>query len=461
MLYPNDIEQKLGFDKIRALLQNHCSGERGKDNVDKIRFSSNKPLLLKLCRQSGEFMKLYQAGESIPSLHYPKIDESLAKLNVIGVFLETDEIVDISKTLRILVDWIGFLHNRQEQYPELATLSQHVDIDPMLIKKIEACIDEKGEIKSSASPELRKIRTEIQKNEGIARKTLDRVMRETRKSDMSPEDSSLTIRNGRLVMPVKSEYKRSVKGFIHDASSSGNIIFIEPAEVLEINNDLKELSYSEKREIIRILTRLSDELRAYVPAISHGDKFLGIVDLIKAKALLSLDFDALVPELNTRHAFNWKAAVNPILKKALVKQGKTLVPLDVRLDEQNRVLLISGPNAGGKSVCLKTVGLLHYMYQCGIPVSLREGSTVTIFNNIFIDIGDEQSIEDDLSTYSSHLKAMDFFIKHTDKNTLFLIDEFGSGTDPQFGGAIAEAILEQLTTSKGMGIITTHYNNLK
>ena len=434
---------------------------RAKYNVNRIQFSVNKSLILKLCHQTEEMIKMLGSGESIPSLNYPEIDHSLNKLKVQGIFLETEEVVDIYKILKILLDWVKFLKSKKEQFPETSILVEHIEIDVQLLKKIEDCIDEKGEVRGNASPELRKIRSEIHKSEQIARKTLDKVMRETRKADMSPEDSSLTIRNGRLVIPIKSEYKRSIKGFIHDASASGNIIFIEPAEVLELNNDLKELSYSEKREIIRILTVLTEEISRYIPGISQGNKFLGIIDIIKAKALLSMEFGSIVPELNVDQAMEWRGAINPVLKKALVKQHKEIVPLNIRLDMRNRILLISGPNAGGKSVCLQTVGLLQYMYQCGMPVPLTEGSTTTIFKNIFIDIGDEQSIEDDLSTYSSHLKSMDFFIKNVNRGTLFLIDEFGSGTDPQFGGAIAEAILEELTKSNGAGIITTHYNNLK
>ncbi len=461
MLYPHDIEQKLGFDKIRDLLKNHCSGELGKRNVDKIKFSPNKNLILKLCNQTEEYVKMVEAAEKIPSLNYPEIDALLYKIKVEGVFLETEEIANILKSLKILHSWSVFFKSKAEEYKEISALGENIQIDQLLIKKIDNCIDAKGQLRENASPELRSIRSEINKNERQARKTLDRVMRDTQKSNMSPEDSSLTIRNGRLVIPVKSEYKRSVRGFIHDASASGNIIFIEPAEVLEINNDLKELSYSEKREIIRILTELTDEIRIHKDSISHGNRFLGIIDLIKSKALLSIDFDASVPSLSIEGDIEWIGAINPILKMALVKQGKEIVPLNLKLDRQKRILLISGPNAGGKSVCLQTAGLLQYMYQCGLPVPAIEGSSTIIFKDVFIDIGDEQSIEDDLSTYSSHLKSMDYLLKNANRGTLFLIDEFGSGTDPQFGGAIAEAMLEQLAKSKSMGIITTHYNNLK
>lgn len=461
MLYPHDIEQKLGFDKIQELLKRYCSGEQGKRNVNKIRFSSNPQLIHKLCNQTEEYIKLVNAGENIPSLNYPEIETILQKLRVDGIFLETPEVADILKSLKILHSWSVFLANKTDEYQEISAFAAHIQIDHLLIKKIEECIDEKGEIRENASIELKRIRSEIRNNENVARKALDRVIRETRKSDMSPEDSSLTIRNGRLVIPIKSEYKRSVKGFIHDASTSGKIIFIEPAEVLEINNDLKELSYQEKREIIRILTKLTDEIRTEKEDISHGSRFLGIIDLIKSKALLSIEFEACVPAFNKHGKIEWLGAKNPVLKRALQKQQKEIIPLNFKLDHQKRILLISGPNAGGKSVCLQTVGLLQYMYQCGFPIPVLEGSETTIFNDIFIDIGDEQSIEDDLSTYSSHLKSMDFLLKNAGKKTLFLIDEFGSGTDPQFGGAIAEAMLEELAQSRSMGIITTHYNNLK
>lgn len=461
MLYPQDIEQKLGFDKIRDLLKGRCSGEQGKRNVDKIRFSSNPELIQKLCSQTGEYMKMVRAAENMPSLNYPEIDAILLKLRVKGIFLETSEMADVLKSLKILHAWSKFFQTKNDEYQQISPLATYIQIEPRLIKLIEESIDEKGQIREHASPELRRIRSEIRKNEQQARRTLDRVIRDTRKSDMSPDDSSLTIRNGRLVIPIKAEYKRSVKGFIHDASASGNIIFIEPAEVLEINNDLTELTYSEKREIIRVLTKLTDEIRTHRENIGQGNRFLGIIDLIKAKSLLSIEFDAIVPVLNKNSKIEWIGAVNPVLQRALLKQEKELVPLNLKLDREERVLLISGPNAGGKSVCLQTVGLLQYMYQCGFPVPLLEGSETIVFKDIFIDIGDEQSIEDDLSTYSSHLKSMNFLIKNAGKLTLFLIDEFGSGTDPQFGGAIAEAILEQLAKSKGMGIITTHYNNLK
>ena len=456
MLYPQDIEQKLGFDKIRVLLTNHCSGQQGKNNVAKIKFSSNKNLIQKLCTQTEEYVKMVEAGEKIPALNYPEIDHVLDKLKVEGIFLEVEEVVNVQKTLKNLYDWSKYLSGKGDEYGELSKLVQHIEVDPALIRRVDECIDEKGQVRESATPELRKIRSEIHQKEQIARKTLDRVMRDSRKSDMSPDDSSLTIRNGRLVIPIKSEFKRKIKGFIHDASASGSVIFIEPAEVLEINNDLKELSYGEKREIIRILTVLTDEIRKHAEPISYGNRFLGIIDLIKSKALLSMEFEARVPILNNNIELEWLKAVHPVLKGALVKQHKQIVPLSIRLDSHKRILLISGPNAGGKSVCLKTIGILQYMVQSGIPVPVAENSEFGVFENLFLDIGDEQSIENDLSTYSSHLKNMKFFLDNSNNKTLFLIDEFGTGTEPQFGGAIAEVIFHELNRNNAFGAITTH-----
>ncbi len=461
MRYPHDIEEKLGFDKVRGMLRGRCAGELGRQLVDKLKFSTNDALIRKLCGQTEEYMKMVQNAEPLPALSYPDIENELKKLPLQGGFLEAHEIYAILKTLKTLHEWEAFLRKRKDAYPVVAALAQNILIDEALINAIERCIDEKGQLRENASSALRKIRVEMQKSEVRARKKLEQVLREARNVGMSPEDSSLTVRGGRLVIPLRAEYKRSVKGFIHDASASGNILFVEPEEVLEINNAIKELSYEEKREIIRILTALTDDIREHHEAIAAGRRFLGIIDLIRAKALFSHEFEAIVPQPARQGAFEWQGAVNPVLKKALDKQGKPLVPLDIRMNGRNRILVISGPNAGGKSVCLQTVGLLQYMYQCGMPVPVKEGSTMMIFHDIFIDIGDEQSIENDLSTYSSHLRAMNLLLKIATKNTFFLIDEFGSGTDPQFGGAIAEAILEELISTKARGIITTHYNNLK
>lgn len=461
MRYPPDIEEKLGFDKVRDMLRSRCVGELGRELVGKLKFSTDSALIRKLCGQTEEYMKMVQNAEPVPALNYPDIENEMKKLPVQGGFLEAHEIYAILKTLRTLHEWEAFFRKRKDAYPAVAKLVENIQTDESLTTEIERRIDEKGQLRESASPALRKIRVEMQKNEVRARKKLEQVLREARNADMSPDDSSLTIRGGRLVIPLRAEYKRSIKGFIHDASASGNILFVEPEEVLEINNAIRELSYEEKREIVRILTGLTDDIRAHSEVLTAGRRFLGIIDLIRAKALFSHEFEAIVPQPGKQGAFEWQGAVNPVLKKALGKQGKLLVPLDIRMDGRNRILVISGPNAGGKSVCLQTVGLLQYMYQCGLPVPLREGSTMMIFHDIFIDIGDEQSIENDLSTYSSHLRAMNLLLKIATKNTLFLIDEFGSGTDPQFGGAIAEAILVELIRTKARGIITTHYNNLK
>jgi DNA mismatch repair protein MutS2 len=461
MLYPKDIENKLGFAKIREWLKKRCSGAQGVRNVDKIRFSSDVQLIRKLCRQTEAFMHLNAAGGPYPSLQYPEIALILKKAHIKGSFLEPQELVDVQRLMTLASEWYGFISKHAETYDAIADFGHGLQVDTKLIKSIEACIDEKGGLKENASPTLRKIRQKIRTSEQQARKVLDRVIREARKSDMMPEDNSLTIRNGRLVMPIKAEFKRTVKGFVHDTSASGNILFVEPTEVLETNNALRELAMAEQREIINILTMLTDIVRDEQDNLKDSHRILGILDLIKAKAAFAHEFDAIVPEINSSGSLRWIAASNPVLKQALEKQEKQLVPLTVELCKKDRILLISGPNAGGKSVCLQTLGLLQYMVQCGLPVPVMEGSTTIIFKDIFVDIGDEQSIEDDLSTYSSHLKSMNHFLSFASRDSLLLIDEFGSGTDPQFGGAIAEAVLEQFADQKVMGAVTTHYNNLK
>ena len=460
MLNPQDLEEKIGFDKIRQMLKNSCKGARGKENIDKLGFLKKDQLVRKLCVQTLQYVYLLQAGVSLPTLHYPDISTAVSKLKIEGTFLEIEELSDVLKILKLLISWTSFFEQQADEMAELASLATGINADRELVRQIEKCIDDQGHLKEHASPELRRIRNELKRTEILARKRLDAVMAKAAKDAIIPDDSSLTVRGGRLVIPVKAEYKRNLKGFIHDSSTSGRILFVEPAEVLELNNDLKELAYSEKREIVRILTELIEKVRPQEEVLKKGAWLLGIIDMIHAKAEFCIRFDCTLPDMDNR-VLNWHNAVNPVLKEVLKDQGKTLVPLDVSLNEDNRVLIISGPNAGGKSVCLKTVGLLQYMLQCGLPIPVAEGSKTMVFKDIFINIGDDQSIEDDLSTYSSHLKSMDFLIKKAGRHSLFLIDEFGSGTDPQFGGAIAEAVLEELAKTQGYGLVTTHYNNLK
>lgn len=332
---------------------------------------------------------------------------------------------------------------------------------PQLITRINNILDKFGKVKDNASSELLRIRRELASTTGSISRSLNNILRAAQSEGYVDKDVAPTMRDGRLVIPVAPGMKRKIRGIVHDESATGKTVFIEPAEVVEANNRIRELEGEERREIIRILTEFSATVRPQVPAILQSYEFLAEIDFIRAKALLGIEFKAIKPSFENRQVIDWFEAVHPLLQMSLAKHNKKVVPLDIELNTEQRILLISGPNAGGKSVCLKTVGLLQYMLQCGMLVSMHERSHAGIFSSIFIDIGDEQSIEDDLSTYSSHLTNMKNMMKYCNEKSLILIDEFGGGTEPQIGGAIAEAVLKRFNAKKTFGVITTHYQNLK
>ncbi|MDH5365356.1 MAG: endonuclease MutS2 [Cyclobacteriaceae bacterium] len=460
MLYPNDIEKKLDVDKIRVLLSSYCQSTLGEGYVDRLQFSSDIGQVSKWLTQTDEFKSILQSGESFPHNHYYNVSDSLSKAKVDGVFLLEDEFLKIKNSLETILECIIFLKD-VEKYPQLSQLVYLVSIDKTLIYSIDKVIDEKGVVRDGASSALKVIRSEIKKSQQQLRKTLDSIFRTSKEKGYVPEGSSLTVRDGRMVIPLQAEHKRKLKGFIHGESTTGQTIFMEPAEVLEANNQLRELEYAERREIIKLLTTLTDQVRNQIEPLKNAYRFLGIIDFIRAKAKLAMLLEAELPEIIDTPSMNWENARHPLLFLSHKEQSKSVVPLNITLDSNNHLLLISGPNAGGKSVCLKTVGLLQYMAQCGLLVSVQENSTLGLFESIFIDIGDEQSIENDLSTYSSHLTNMKHTLKNASDRSLVLIDEFGTGTEPNFGGAISEAILAKMTQKKVCGVITTHYSNLK
>ncbi|MGB0521943.1 MAG: endonuclease MutS2 [Flammeovirgaceae bacterium] len=465
MLYPSNIEQKLGFDKIRDLLKEECSGPVGKTFVDKIRFSFNPHVILKLTTQTEEFQQILITGEEFPAGGFLDVEYILEKIKIPGTFMFEDEASDLKIALDTLNTALIFFKNeeKQEAYPELAQLSNNIEHTPSLHRAIDMVIDERGKIRNNASPELAKIRKQIQSKQMGLRSRMDSLLKQFKNSGFTKEDASPTIRDGRLVIPVAAEYKRQVKGLVHDASATGQTVYIEPQEALDLNNEVRELFIREKQEIIRILSKLTDTIRPHIPNLLKANFFLGMMDFIRAKAKFAQQVEAIKPELEDRPHMEWYHATHPLLLLAHRQQNKSIVPQSIRLDgeEEKRILVISGPNAGGKSITLKTAGLLQYMFQCGLLVPMVEGSKMGVFKNIFIDIGDEQSLENDLSTYSSHLTNMRFFLKNANRHSLCLIDEFGTGTEPKLGAAIAESILEQLNRKKAFGVITTHYANLK
>lgn len=461
MIYPKNIEEKIGFDKIREILSEYCLSPLGRRYVEKMQFSADFQLIERLIRQTQEFRKLIVEGESFPSSHYIDVTPSIEKGRIEGVFLSEEEFLNLKLSLETILQCISFLKTKGERYPSLSELAANLELDAKLPAEIGKIIDENGSVKDSASPELRQIRNRLQQEQSRLRRSLNQVLQRAIEQGFTTEDASLTIRNGRMVIPVSSAYKRAVKGFIHDESATGQTVYIEPEEALETNNAIRELLHEERREIIRLLTRLTDYIRPSVQVLLKAYQFLGIIDFIRAKARLAVKLECEPADLADSQEIKWDGARHPLLFLSHSKAGKKVIPLSARLNPDQRILVVSGPNAGGKSVCLKTFALLQYMLQCGLMIPVRESSKLGIFKNLFIDIGDEQSIENDLSTYSSHLNNMKHFVNFADSRTLFLIDEFGSGTDPQIGGAMAEAILESLHRKQAYGVITTHYSNLK
>lgn len=461
MLYPNDIEIKLGFDKIRELLEARCSSPLGKEMVSKVRFSSNVDLIKKLLAQTDEFSKIIGSSISFPSLAVIDIKPYLKKSKTEGAFCLENELLEIAKTVFSYHQSIEFFNSNSKECPELYELGMNINSSLTLHSKISATIDEDARIRDTASPRLLEIRTSLKERYSQVRRSLQSIFKKSVSDGYVPEGASITVRDGRMVIPILAEHKRRIPGFIHDESASGNTIFLEPASVLQGNNEIRELEYSEKREVIKILVNLTDQVRFHLDELLEGISYLSKLDFIKAKAKLSIEFGSCIPTIDSSPKLIWKNAKHPLLKISLEKEGKKVVPLNIGLTKEDRILIISGPNAGGKSVSLKTVGLLQYMIQCGIPIMVDEDSACGVFNDILIDIGDEQSLENDLSTYSSHLKSMSQFLRKGNSASLCLIDEFGTGTDPQFGGAIAQAVLNQLNTLGVFGVVTTHYSNIK
>lgn len=464
MIYPENFESKIGFDKIRQLLTARCLSPLGEEKVGNMAFSSGYTFITEGLSQTEEFIRITQEEDDFPTNYFLDVRPSLRNVKVEGTWIDENALFDLRRSLQTIRDIVSFLKKEDEEntpYPYLHTLAGEVVVFPQLISKIDNILDKFGRIKDNASPELSRIRKDIAHISGGISKSLNAILRLAQSEGLVEKDVTPTMRDGRLVIPVAPAFKRKIKGIVHDESASGKTVFIEPAEVVEANNRIRELESEERREIIKILIAFTDVLRPLVPEILQSYEFLAMIDFIRAKATFSIELNAIKPPIEDKQLIRWYRAKHPLLFLSHRKQNKQIVPLDIELEEDNRLLIISGPNAGGKSVCLKTVGLLQYMVQCGLPIPLDENSKVGIFDRIFIDIGDEQSIENDLSTYSSHLTNMKFFVRNCDKKTILLIDEFGGGTEPQIGGAIAESLLKRFNERGAFGVITTHYQNLK
>lgn len=470
MIYPQNFEQKIGFDHIRQLLKDKCLSTLGEERVAEMDFSKQYEDVVEKLNQVTEFVRIIQEEDGFPDQFFFDVRPSLKRIRIEGMYLDEQELFDLRRSLETIRDIVRFLQRNKEEeeeeeavspYPSLKRLAGDIAVFPQLIGKIDSILNKYGKIKDNASPELARIRRELSITMGSISRSLSSILRNAQAEGYVDKDVSPTMRDGRLVIPVAPGLKRKIKGIVHDESASGKTVFIEPAEVVEANNRIRELESDERREIICILTEFSNTVRPSIPEILQSYEFLAEIDFIRAKSYFAIQTNSLKPAVENQQLLDWTMAVHPLLQLSLAKHGKKVVPLDIELHKQQRILIISGPNAGGKSVCLKTVGLLQYMLQCGMLIPLHERSHAGIFDSIFIDIGDEQSIEDDLSTYSSHLTNMKIMMKQCNEKSLILIDEFGGGTEPQIGGAIAEAVLKRFNQKQTFGVITTHYQNLK
>ena len=460
MLYPQSSVDKLGFTEVKELIKNHCLSIMGQQMVDKIQVMNNYDQIRKFLSQASEFKNILVNDAPLPIQHFFDIKSLANKARIEGVFLSEEEFYQVQASLNTVFSVIAYFSEREGQYPNLEALFEHLPIEKAIIKKIDIVIDQKGKIRTNASRELMDITSGIAKAEQEARRKIDQVFKNASSSGWTA-DGSLTVRDGRLCIPLLAENKRKLKGFIHDESASGQTVYMEPEEVFTLNNKIRDLEFERRREIIKILTQLTDELRPYIPLLLSYHGLLTKLDFVRAKALFAIDIEAEMPDVVNKPGLKLVNARHPLLLLNFKKEHKTVVPLNVQIDDSTRIVVVSGPNAGGKSVCMKTVGLLQMMLQAGLLIPASEASVMGVFASFFVDIGDDQSIESDLSTYSAHLSKMKEFVEQANGKSMILIDEFGTGTDPQFGGPIAEAVLESLNQKKVKGMVTTHYSNLK
>lgn len=462
MIYPQSLESKIGFDGVRTIIENLCNNSLSKDKCKEMNFSSDFGQVLTQLQQTNEYLTILNTGEDFPNGNIYDLREELGRVRIIGAYLTETELFQLGQTLSAAADICAFFtEERSNKFPQLKKIADEVTTFPEILRIITSAIDKFGNMKDNASPTLMELKRSLQMTASSVNGMMQRIMSQCKQEGFLEKDSSPVVRDGRLVIPVSPMHKRKIKGIVHDESATGKTIFIEPAEIVEANNRIRELEADIRREIIRILTEITDKIRPSLGDLFALYKIIGIFDFIRAKASFAQEINATLPHVSETQEIEWYNAIHPMLFVTLKKLNKEVMPLTIKLDKENHILLISGPNAGGKSVCLKTVGIVQYMLQCGILPPVYSNSHFGIFENLFIDIGDEQSIENELSTYSSHLSNMKFFMQKGNAKSLILIDEFGGGTEPQIGGAIAQAILHKLNDAGIFGVITTHYQNLK
>lgn len=466
MVYPADFENKIGFDSVRNMISQKCTSSMGKEEVNNMSFSSDYDVIIRNLKSTEEMMEILNTSLPLPLDNISDVIPSLSEIKAASGYMSAQKLMKLLQMLETIERVNRFFNEKRDdsenlRFPVLASEYGSLMTFPGIVSEINRCVNKYGEVKDSASPALQELRTEIRREQGSMQRAMRRVIDRAVSQGIVDKDTTASIRDGRLVLPVSAGNKRGITGIVHDESATGKTVFIEPLEVVEASNRLRELEIEEKREIVKILIAVADVIRPYAEAVKESCQALGVLDFVRAKAYFAIDMDGCVPHIEDKEELEWYHALHPGLVSSLRSQGRQAVPLDITLNEKQRILIISGPNAGGKSVCLKTVATVQYMMQCGIPPTLYDNSHMGVFDRIFIDIGDEQSFENDLSTYSSHLKNMKYFLLNANASTLFLADEMGSGTEPQIGGAMAQAILHFLGETGCFGVVTTHYQNLK
>ena len=463
MIYPAQFEEKIGFDRIRGMLAGKCMSRAGQELVETMEFCTNAVLLEQELERTAEMRDICLFEQHFPESGYADTEPFLRQMEAHPSYCPTiSELVKLqlaTGTVRALLHF--FEKTKDHAYPALKAVCRPVAFFPVVVQRLDGLLDKTGEIRDNASPALAELRKSLRRKEQQVGKRIQDILKQTREQGFAEPDAQVSVRDGRMLIPVPAAHKRKIHGYIYDESATGKTVFIEPAEVVNLNNEIRELGFAEQREITKILREFADFLRPYVPELIEQAQFLATIDFLRAKARLALSMQAGKPIINPDPGISLQKARHPLLEKALEREGKSIVPLTLTLNGTKRILLISGPNAGGKSVCLKTAGLLQYMFQCGMLVPALETSELYVFESLFLDIGDEQSLDNDLSTYSSHLLSMKEILNRADDRSLILIDEFGTGTEPAAGGAIAETLLEQWEQRGCFGLITTHYTNLK
>lgn len=466
MIYPENYENKIGFNDIRTLLCSFCQSDLGKERVAELHMLTEIGAIRQKLTEAQELATILEEATELPEMSFYDLRPAIQRIRLEGTHIEEEDLSRLKKSLDTLHSWLKIIRTTTEDgetvvYPALNQLSMGVFTFLAVAATIDKTLDRYGKIRDEASPELARIRSELRASEGSVNRTLHGILRIVKNEGLVPQDVTPTFREGRLVIPVSPSLKKRLRGIVHDESATGKTVFIEPQEVVEANNRIRELEAEERREVIQILKHITMLLRPNGKELLRAFVFLADLEFVRARVGFAKHIGGIYPTVAPYPIIDWTLAQHPLLKLSLAKQGKKVVPLEIKLDRKQHILIISGPNAGGKSVCLKTVGLIQYMLQCGLPVPVGESSKMGVFGKLAIDIGDEQSIEDDLSTYSSHLLNMKNMMKMADSSTLLLIDEFGGGTEPTIGGAMAEAILMRYTDKGAFGIITTHYQNLK